>query len=280
MKKARFNSISMTRFASTVALAGGFEAPECAEPPIEWLAQSISECCGEPFDRVFIYNADCVGQWLYEKYTDFFQPVVKNTLIAVPMCSVDPAVTPVNFATMYTGASPDVHGIKVYEKPVVKTDTLFDSARRSGKQVALVSLYDVGTMTKIFKERDLDYFVANSDGESEAITHRLIDEDKHDFISTYVMDYDYIEHRKGPESPEALNALKAHMDRFGRLVDHIRAAWAKHNTLVIFTTDHGVHAVNENGRLGDHGDNIPEDRNVLHFWGCVKSRKELKLSEI
>ena len=264
--------ISMTRFAATVARAMGFPAPERAEPPIDGLAETMTLLCPQPFDRLFIYNADCVGAWTYRKYPELFEPVIRNTLVTVPMCSVHPAVTPVNFATMYTGAAPEVHGIREYVKPVVRTDTLFDAARRAGKRVALISLYETGTMTSIFRERDLDYVLAHSDAEGEAAAHRLIAEDRHDFISAYVMDYDYIEHRRGPESPEALIALRAHMDRFARLADHIRCAWSAHNTLIIFTTDHGCHAVDRDGKKGDHGDDIPEDRNVLHFWGCISER--------
>lgn len=259
----------MTRFPATVAAAVGFEAPLYAEAPVDWIASTIRCMADGPFDRLLIFNADCVPMWQYRKRPQLFVPVIQHTLLTIPMCAVLPTVTPVNFATMYTGASPDVHGIRAYEKPIVKIDTLFDAARRSGKRVALISLYEVGSMTRIFKERDLDYFVANSDNEAETVTHRLIDEDNYEFISTYVMDYDYLQHRKGPESPEAMRALKDHFVRFDRIVSHVKSAWSNHNTLIIFTTDHGNHAVSSGGKLGDHGDDIPEDRHVLHFWGVV-----------
>lgn len=265
----------MTQFAATAAAVSGIEKPLYADRPIEWVVNCMTYMVQKPYDRLFIYNADCVGMWAFRKYPEMFEPVLRNTQLTVPMCAVMPAVTPVNFATMYTGALPEVHGIRVYEKPIVRTDTLFDAALRSGKRTALISLYDVGTMTNIFKERNLDYYVANSDSESEAVTHRLIHEDRHDFISTYVMDYDFIQHRKGPEAPESLTALRAHTDRFARLADHIRCEWSSHNTLIIFTTDHGNHAVDPTGSKGDHGDDIPEDRNVLHFWGCIGERPDI-----
>ena len=44
----------------------------------------------------------------------------------MPMLSVMPSVTPVCFASMYTGVMPDVHGIKFYTKPVLKIETFFD----------------------------------------------------------------------------------------------------------------------------------------------------------
>ena len=272
MSGSLLNPWPMTRFAATAAALFGIEKPLDAEPAIGWVEDSMRAYVPGPFDRLFIYNADCVGMWAYRKYPEMFEPVIGRTMLAVPMCSVMPAVTPVNFATMYTGAAPEVHGIRTYVKPVVRTDTLFDAAVRAGKRTALVSLYEVGSMTRIFRDRPLDYFVANSDCESEEITHRLIHEDRHDVISTYVMDYDYIQHRRGPEDPESLAALRSHMDRFARLIDHIRCAWSAHNTLFVFTSDHGNHAVDLPDKKGDHGDDIPEDRNVLHFWGCAAER--------
>lgn len=69
-----------------------------------------------------------------------------------------PSVTPVSFGTMYTGAMPEVHGIRCYSKPVIKIDSLFDSLRRSGKRVALVAVVN-SSMAKIFEERDIDYYL-------------------------------------------------------------------------------------------------------------------------
>ena len=273
----KINAIEMSRFAATVAAIAGFEAPKESEPPIDWLVCLFAQYCREPIDRVFIYNSDCVPMYMFDKYPGIFEPVLRNTLVSVPMHSAIPAVTPVNFATMYTGAQPSVHGIKAYVKPVVKTDTLFDSARRSGKKVALFTLYDVGTMTNIFKERDMDYYLCNSDSEAEAETRRLIDEDDYDFISSYGMDYDLIQHRRGPESAWAMTVLQQQTDRFARLVEHVKEKWTSHNTLIIFTSDHGNHPVHTENKLGDHGElgDLAEDVNVMHFWGMVKKSKSL-----
>ncbi|NLG36317.1 MAG: hypothetical protein GX548_13290 [Lentisphaerae bacterium] len=264
------NAIPVSRFAATLAAVAGTEPPRQAEPPVDWVVELFGQYCREEFDRVFIFNSDCIAMWLYDKYPEFFEPVLKNTLLALPMRAASPAVTPVNFASLYTGAQPCVHGIQKYEKPVLKTDTLFDSMRRSGKKVALFTLYEVGTMSNIFKQRDIDYYLCNSDSEAEAETRRIIDEDGHDFVCSYGMDYDYIQHRKGPESAAALTALQQQTARFGRLADHIRKVWAHHNTLVVFATDHGVHAVGDGRCAGDHGEDIPEDLNIMHFWGAVK----------
>jgi len=64
-------------------------------------------------------------------------------------------------------------------------------------------------------------------------TRRIIDEDGHDSVCSYGMDYDYIQHRKGPESAAALTALQQQTARFGRPADHIRKVWAHRNTPVV-----------------------------------------------
>ena len=40
---------------------------------------------------------------------------------------------------MYTGAQPEVHGIRKYEKPVIRIDTLWDALVRAGKKAAIVA---------------------------------------------------------------------------------------------------------------------------------------------
>jgi hypothetical protein len=44
----------------------------------------------------------------------------------------------------------------------------------------------------------------------------------------------------------------------------IRNHWRKHNVLIGTGMDHGCHD-REDGK-GVHGDDIPEDRNILHFY--------------
>lgn len=50
-----------------------------------------------------------------------------------------PSVTPVCFASMYSGVMPEIHGIMRYEKPVLKIKTVFDALAAAGKRCAIVS---------------------------------------------------------------------------------------------------------------------------------------------
>ena len=154
-----FNSYSMTQFAATIANAMGAEAPNQADHSIPMVDKFVENTLGgKKAERVLIYNPDCVGMWLWQKYTEMFIPVTSATQLAVPLSTVNPSWTPVCFGTMYTGVLPEVHGIQGYMKPVITVDSLFDSLPRSGKKVALVAVTN-SSMAMIFQNRDIDYYL-------------------------------------------------------------------------------------------------------------------------
>jgi len=98
---------------SPPALAGG--------SVLNRVIQAAQSKFGTPYiDKCLVYCPDAIGTILYRKYGDYFGPVLKQTTLAVPLQSVMPPKTPVCFASMFTGALPEIHGIKMYEKPVLK----------------------------------------------------------------------------------------------------------------------------------------------------------------
>ena len=129
----RLNEQSLDTLCASLAYAMGICPPECAAEASPQLIEYIDKIfLGEKADRVFMYNPDAVAEWIFRKYTDLVQPIKTHADLEVPFCSVMPSVTPVCFATMYTGAQPAVHGIQKYAKPVIKIDTLFDALIRAG----------------------------------------------------------------------------------------------------------------------------------------------------
>ena len=70
-------------------------------------------------DRVLLYNPDAVAWWIFEKYRDLFAPALELDPLVLRMESVMPSVTPVCFASMYSGLMPADHGIRAYVKPVL-----------------------------------------------------------------------------------------------------------------------------------------------------------------
>jgi predicted AlkP superfamily pyrophosphatase or phosphodiesterase len=214
-----------------------------------------------------MYNPDAVGTWLYDKYPNLFQSTLKNTSLTVVTHSVMPSVTPVNFATMYTGLMPTGHGIQTYVRPVLTVETIFDTFLKAGKRVAIVSAMNC-TFANIFNERQMDYYKCETIEKLHATVADLIREDKHDLIAIHAWNYDSVMHKFGPESPEALAELKANTEAFCEFDNLIRKYWKGHNTLVAFAMDHGCHEID--GGCGSHGLDMDEDLNIDHLYTTHK----------
>lgn len=260
-----FNTYSMTQLSATISNAMGVMPPKQADHSIPIVDAYVDQVLGKKrADRVLIYNPDCVGMWLYQKYPDLFKPVVLNTQLTVPVSTVNPSWTPVCFGTMYTGVLPEVHGIQGYVKPVIKVDSLFDALPRGGKKVALVADKD-SSMAKIFLQRPIDYYIESYDDTVTEKALELVKEDKYDAVIVYNQEYDDMIHRTTPEAPKAMAALKHHLRDFDRLTTAVKKYWKGHDTLVCWASDHGNH-VDWKGH-GTHGEYRPEDINVFHFYG-------------
>lgn len=260
------NSNSLDTVCAALAHAMGISAPKYAAEKNWELSNYIDKIFdGEKADRVVMYNPDAIAQWIYQKYPEYLSFANKNKGIEVYLSSVMPSVTPVCFATMYTGAQPNIHGIQKYEKPVVKIDTLFDALIAAGKKPALIAS-DKCSLGKIFLERDMDYFCID-EGFSPAVNAKaaeIILRDEHDFILIYNGNYDSIMHKCGPESARSLAELRVNDHAFAIICNLIKTHWKHHNTLVGFAMDHGCHEID--GGCGSHGLDMPEDINIVHLY--------------
>ena len=258
------NTFSLTSLCASLSEIMGVEIPKNADnscQPLVGYAQKLFK--GEKADRIFMYNPDAIGEWIYRKYQSLVQEAGNIADIEIPFCTVSPSVTPVCFGTMYTGAQPETHGITTYAKPVIKIDTLFDSLIRANKKCAIVSTAN-DSMSKIFLEREMDYFIYDTVEEVNAKASELIIEDNFDFIAVYNKNYDALMHKFGPESIEALAELRSNSKEFAMFDVLIRKYWKKHNTLLGFAMDHGCHEID--GGCGSHGLDMPEDLNNVHLY--------------
>ena len=259
-----FNSNSIDTLCAALSNAIGVTAPEFAATANTELNTYISNKTNNyGVDRVFMYNPDAIGQWVCNKYPHLIKEVKALTDIEVEFKTVMPSVTPVCFATMYTGVQPSVHGIQAYEKSVIKIETIFDVLIKANKRVAIVSTIN-DSISKIFLERNMDYFILDTVEQVNAKACELILKDEHDFIVVYNRNYDSTMHKFGPESIEALSEIKANSQAYATFDSMIKEHWKNHTTLVGFATDHGCHEIDDN--LGSHGLEMPEDINIVHFY--------------
>lgn len=268
-----YNAYEMTRVAAAFTGALGVEAPRMAQPAADPLRRLLADAFGgRPAQKAVVYNPDAIAQWLYQKYTPDFAEVTRYTQLCLPLRTMMPSVTPVCFATMYTGTPPQIHGIQKYEKPVVRTDSVFDALIRAGKKCAIVSQYGA-SMSRIFLERDMDYFV-DFDTDEEAVRRgiELIESDRYDFIAIYNGDYDHTMHGSQVESPESLAVMRSNCRFFGEIARAVERSYAAYDTFLGFATDHGCHNSPEVG-CGTHGTDLTDDLNVLHFYGTIRGSR-------
>lgn len=262
-----YNAFSLDTVAAALCEAMGIEKPAQAADANPLLTDAVKAAGIPAVDRILMYNPDAIALWLYQKYTALYAPVLRSTQLALPLASVMPSVTPVCFGTMYTGAQPQIHGIRSYAKPVIRIDTIFDALIRAGKRPAIVSTAG-DSLSIIFLEREMDYYIYETIGEVNAKALELIEADQHDFIVVYNGNYDATMHRNAPEGEASLQALADNMQTFGRLAEKVKAHWKGHDTLIGFAPDHGCHEID--GGLGSHGLDMTEDLNILHFYGILQ----------
>ncbi len=215
--------------------------------------------------KVLIYAPDALGVHLHRRFESSFEKVKSLAPVSVEVQSVFPTFTPVCFATMFTGVPPAVHGIRKYEKPVVKTKTLFDRAISAGKKVAIVAVAE-SSIDVIFRERKIDYFTEEYDPQVTDRAIELIEANEHDLILAYHQEYDDMLHKTEPFSSEAIQAMNRHISSFERLAKTFNGSWRQHDRLIVFAPDHGAHVDAQTGK-GSHGLDTPEDMELVHYYG-------------
>ena len=264
------NNTSLDTLCAALTYAMGIDAPKEAAAPNAKLCTYIDQAFdGKKADRIFMYNPDAIGEWIYRKYPQLLKNAMDRTDLELPFCTVMPSVTPVCFGTMYTGAQPAVHGIQKYAKPVIAIETIFDALIKAGKKPVIVASPRC-SIGNIFLEREMDYFLYSTLAEINAKAAELIMKDEYDFIVVYNGNYDARMHKCGPESIEALAELKVNdeaFDMFGALIEKY---WQGHNTLLGFAMDHGCHEIDNHA--GSHGLDMEEDLNIMHLYKAYCSK--------
>lgn len=253
--------------APTLAALFGL-APFTDAQPMEEVRSLVKNGRAE---RVLMYNPDAVAWWIYEKYAPRFAPAMETNPLVLNMRSVMPSVTPVCFASMYTGLMPEDHGIQSYTKPVLRVKTIFDALLGAGLKPAICST-GTDSVSVIFQEREMDYFLFDTPEEVNAKAEELIRADRHDLVVAYNGNYDGTMHRWGPEAEESLAALSMNAESYRRLCGAAKEAWAGKSWAAAFATDHGCHEID--GGCGSHGLDMPEDMQVVHLWTSGERMRE------
>ncbi len=222
--------------------------------------------------KCLLYAPDGIGYFLTIRYKDQFKKMAAIAPYSIRLCSVYPPKTPICFASMFTGALPKIHGRERSERTVLKCETIFDTFIKAGKKIAIVAVRS-SSIDLIFRERKLDYFSEETDEKVTSRAVELLKQDQHDLIIVYHQEYDDLLHETTPVSPRAIIAMNNHIESFIELGNAFNKFWKKYNRLILFTPDHGAHISREDGR-GTHGNNIPEDMVIRHYYNVEKGENK------
>ena len=214
-------------------------------------------------ERALLFCPDAWGWTQGEHYPELRARVKALAGFEVECASVMPSVTPVCYGTIFSGASPKVHGIQKYEKPVLQVETLFDVLAEAGKEVAILSVNHC-SIDCIFRRRKIDYYSFRTDEQVFQETRRLIAEGRYEVLVSYMTGYDHMAHHTGPWSEASVAELALAVERFEQYVADTEEHWGARNRLVAFLPDHGQHCVD--AETGAHGQDIPEDMRVNHYY--------------
>ena len=208
-------------------------------------------------DQVVLILLDGFG---YVRYTEALSEGLIPSLesLGEPLVAVTayPPITSVATASVLTGASPQVHGVD--RRGVRRTDaeTLFDVASSAGLEVVAVegeSLTFELRGAELQLSGDLD---GNGTTDDNVLANALsvLRGGVPDLLFVHFHGVDDAGHSHGPGAPEASAAIERTDAAVGRIVELL-----PERTLVIILADHGMHEVDEDGRLGNHGHLVPRD---------------------
>ncbi|OGV58210.1 MAG: hypothetical protein A2X49_03340 [Lentisphaerae bacterium GWF2_52_8] len=266
-------SSTIESFTPTLCEILGIPLPSlCNAAPLQKIIRAArTSLNGKIPQRCLLFAPDAIGTHLGRKIPGHFAKIREITPFGADLRAVLPAKTPVCFASMFTGAPPEKHGIQSYEKPVLTCDTLFDALLREGKRIAIVSVRN-SSIDLIFRKRAISYFSEDYDHQVTSRAISLIEAGEHDVILAYQQEYDDTLHASTPSSEKALQAAKNHFTAFMKIAQAFNEQWRKCDRLIAFIPDHGAYVAPGNGR-GSHGEDITDGMELKHFYGFYPAEK-------
>jgi len=172
-----------------------------------------------------------------------------------------PPVTSVSMASLLTGAPPQVHGANRRGIRTTEVQTLFDVAEAAGLRVVAVEGQALpfnlpGVELQLSGDRDGN---DSTDDNVLANTLAVIEDGMPDLLFVHFHGIDDAGHR-GPGSAEESAAIQEVDAAVGQILAGLPA-----DTLVLISADHGMHAVDEEGMLGNHGNLVERDM-FIPIW--------------
>lgn len=250
----------MRSLAPTVCSILGVRPPGSADA--EPFMEAVDSMGEKERLAVVVIDAFGVSTWTAARLeTPTFNALANRHLLHFR--SVMPTITPVNFATMLTGAGPDVHMIRDRTQEL-KLETIFDVLREKGATSATAAraLSSLGILISPLADRP-GIAESNTDEEVTALAIDALGEGV-ELLWVQLLDVDNAGHAHGPLSPQGIAATKR-ADRHLREIA-VRAQEEDYGILVL--ADHGQHTIlrEDGSEGGTHGTYSDEDVYVPLVW--------------
>ena len=248
----------MRAVAPTVCKVLGIRAPSSAQS--SHLSQVV-ESLGT-IEKLLVVVIDAFGVATWRKGREKVPTVnLVESIHGTVIHSVMKSITPVNFATMLTGASPDTHGITDREMSL-RHETVFDVMRDKGLRSATAArgMSSLGILISPHADRpgiaesNLDIDV------TDMAVERLME--GFNLVWVQLLDVDDAGHAFGPYSDESMEALVRADENLKRILVTAK----ENNYSVVVLADHGQHVSDSDPSKGTHGTNMPEDIEVPFLW--------------
>jgi hypothetical protein len=233
---------SLIDLAPTIAHALGVDAP----------ALTTGRALGDPSaDRVVYIFLDGLGYRRYQEIKgEGITPFLDSLGEPLLGITVFPSITKVATAAMLTGTTPKRNGVREHTKRQTQVETIFHTLAKSNRSTFAVEGSDNSfnlpqTKTILSGDRDGD---GSTDDNVLANSIKIIEEGMPDFLWVHFHGIDDVGHQYGPRTDEEVAKIKEVDSCVKEIVSVLPA-----NTFVIICSDHGMHAVQEGDRLGNHG---------------------------
>ncbi len=169
-------------------------------------------------------------------------------------------------AALLTGAPPQINGVDGRSTRSTEVETLFDVASAAGLDVVAVEgealAFNLrGAEPQLSGDRD-----GNGSTDDNVLANALavLEAGMPDLFFVHFHGIDDAGHTYGPGAPEEESTIREVDAAVGQILASLPA-----ETLIIIFADHGMHLVEEDGRLGNHGNLIERDM-FIPIWVVQK----------
>jgi hypothetical protein len=245
---------SITDLAPTAAAALGLAAPEQAT------GRALDVAVAK---HVLLLFLDGFGYLRYQQALEQGDiPALGSLDEPLLATTTYPPVTSVSTASLLTGAPPGVHGADRRGIRKTEVETILDVAAAVGRRVVAVEGEALAFQLRSAEWRLSGDRDGNGSTDDNVLRKTLdvLEQGIPDLLLVHFHGIDDAGHTYGPGTPEERAAVREVDAAAGEVL-----AALPEGTLALIFADHGMHHVQEDGRLGNHGHLIAEDMLIPIF---------------